>query len=80
MVSNHLKRLILSSWVNTIPLYVNWIVPRRSPWGATSFEELTSTLFRCVSGCHFLPSGGGGDLSCLSFVCVFVYVECAGCM
>jgi hypothetical protein len=57
--SNHVKMPTLSCWVNPIPLYVNWIVPRRSPWGATSFEELTSTLYRWVSGCHFLPSWGG---------------------
>jgi hypothetical protein len=52
MVYNHLKMLILSRWVNTIPLYVSWIVPRRSPWGATSFEELPSALYRWVCGCH----------------------------
>jgi uncharacterized membrane protein YhaH (DUF805 family) len=59
--------LILSRWVDLVPLCVNWIVPSRSPWGATSGEELTSALYRWVSDCHSMPSGGRVDI-CLVWV------------
>jgi hypothetical protein len=67
MVSNHLKMLILSRWVNLVPLCVKRIFPSRSPWGATSGEELTSALYRLVSDCHSIPSWGGVEI-CLVWV------------
>jgi hypothetical protein len=55
IVSNNLKMLILSRWVDLVPLCVIRIVPSHSPWGATSGEELTSALYRCVGDCHSIP-------------------------
>jgi hypothetical protein len=50
--------LILSRWVNLVPLCVNRIVPRRSSWGATSVEDLTSALYRWVGDCRSTTSWG----------------------